>query len=395
MNLFSLPDLREKDFSAHNEESRALWSAFQNRTHSRVPVRLNTNPRILMLDPTYNARKVQYRDYMTDPEIMAQAVLEHQYMLRFMLPGDHEKGLPDRWNLWLDFENIYDAAWFGCPVWYREDQVPDTEPILNDDNKRMLFDRGVPDPFKGEWAERALQFVEYYRAKCARGWNYLDRPVTPPDSARFEGSDGVFTVAANLRGATELCMDLLTDPEYARELLDFISTALIARMKAWREYLGRPEKQDGFWTADDSIQLLSLEQYKEFVLPLHRRFYETFATENDRWMHLCGNAQRHFLTIHKELGVTAFDTGFPVDFAQFRHELGPEVLIAGGPRVPFFLEDDPGPIIAETRRILESGILQGGRVIMQEGNNLPPFARLPVCEAFYETVKEFGRLNVL
>ncbi|HPO14949.1 MAG TPA: uroporphyrinogen decarboxylase family protein [Candidatus Hydrogenedentes bacterium] len=392
MALFSLPDLREKDFTAHNEESHALWRAFQEKTHSRVPMRLNTNPRILMLDPKYNTRGVRYQDYITDPELMAQAVLEHQYFLRFILPGDHEKGLPERWNLWLDFENLYDAAWFGCPVWYRENQVPDAEPILNDDNKRMLFDRGVPDPFKGEWAERAVQFVDYYRAKCAGGWTYLERPVAPPDNARFEGCDGVFTVAASLRGATELCMDLLTDPGYVHELLDFISTALIARMTAWREYLGRPVRQDAFVMADDSIQLLSLEQYKEFVLPLHRRFYDAFATEKDRWMHLCGNAQRHFPTIYKELGVTAFDTGFPVDFEQFRRALGPDVLIAGGPRVSFFLEEDPTPLVTETKRILESGILEGGRVIMQEGNNLPPLARLPVCEAFYETVKEFGAL---
>ncbi len=390
MVLFSLPDLVNKDFAAHNAERRALWDAFKTRKHERVPVRFNTNPRVLMLDPKYNPRGVRYQEYMTEPETMAQAVLEHQYWQRFLLPGDHEKGLPEQWVAGIDFENIYDAAWFGCPVSYREGQVPDTEPLLADDNKRMLFDRGVPDPFKGEWAERALRFLEYFRAKCEDGWTFLGRPVAPPEWVPFMGCDGVFTVAANLRGATELCMDMLSEPEYVHELLDFLGTALIARMKAWREYMGLPVKYDGFGAADDSIQLLSCEQYREFVLPVHRRFYEVFATATDRGMHLCGNAQRHFLTIHEELGVTAFDTGFPVDFARFRRELGSDVLIHGGPRVPFFLEENPGPVVAETRRILDSGILEGGRVVMQEGNNLPPCARLHVCEAFYETVKQYG-----
>jgi hypothetical protein len=43
------------------------------------------------------------------------------------------------------------------------------------------------------------------------------------------------------------------------------------------------------------------------------------------------------------------------------------------------------------RRILESGIMEGGRFILQEGNNLPPCVPLENLEAVYATCQEFGR----
>ncbi len=391
--LFALADKTGEDFSAHNESSGELWQAFEKREHKRPPVRFNTNPRILLLDPAYNTRGITFESYMLDPEVMAQVQLEWQYWVRFYLPGDHTKGLPDSWLVYVDFQNFYDAAWFGCPVVYRADQVPDTVPILSDFNKRMLFDKGVPDPFAGEWAERALRYVDFFKGKQDKGWTFLGRPVVFGGHVSFLSADGVFTVAASLRGATELCTDLLADPEYVRELLVFITESLVKRSKAWRKFLNMPDREDGFWAADDAIELISLEAYEEFVLPRHVEYYGALATEKDRGMHLCGDAQRHFGRIRERLGVSQFDTGFPVDFGELRRTLGTEVLVCGGPRVPLFLEEDSRSIADETRRILASGILEGGRFILQEGNNLAPRSRLENCETVCRIAKETRLLS--
>ena len=390
--LFDLPDRLGEDFAAHNADSKALWDAFGARKNGRVPVRFNCNPRILMLDPRYNARGILYDAYMTDPEIMSQAILEWQYFMRFLLPGDQERGLPAEWFMGIDFENSYDAMWFGCPVHFRKGQVPDTTPILTDDNKRMLFDRGLPDPFAGEWAERALHFLEVYETKRERGWHFLGVPVGRASIVPFTACDGVFTIAANLRGATALFLDLLTDPGYVEELLEYVLPAVTARMVAWREMLELPVRADGFVSADDSIEGLSESQYAEHVLPFHRHFYDTFGTSKDRGIHLCGNAQHHFKHLHDTLDIVNFDTGFPIDFGAFRRDLGPDVLISGGPPVPFFLRDDPEAMAREVERILGSGILEGGRFILQEANNLPPRASLTMCAVVHDTGKRLGRV---
>jgi len=387
---FDLSDRLGEDFTAHNEMSRALHTAFAGNSHPRVPVRLNTNPRMLMLDPAYNRKGLSYKDYMTDPDVMGQCILEWLYWTRFLLPGDQEKGLPDAWQVHVDFQNFYDAAWLGGEVVFEDDQIPYAKPLLNDDNKRMLFDRGIPDPFEGEWASRGLRFSEYFEKKSAQDWAFLGRPVEPARIVSFMATDGPFTTAATLRGATDLCMDMLLDPGYVHELLEYLTDALIARMKAWRAFLGWPTEAPEWMTADDSVEMLSVEQYREFVLPRHRRLYEAICPNGTRGVHLCGNAQRLFPVLRQELNVTSFDTGFPVDFALFRKEMGPDVLISGGPRAPLFVEADPASLLRETERILQSGILEGGRFILQEGNNLPPRAPLGHCEAFYKLAVEQG-----
>lgn len=386
--FFTLPDRTGEDFSAHNEMARALYAAFAENTHERCPVRLNTNPRMLMQDPAYHKQAPTYREYMTDPEVMGQCVLEWLYWMRFLLPGDHEKGLPEFWEVHIDFQNFYDGVSLGGEAVFHEGQIPYAAPLLNEDNKRMLFDRGLPDPFAGEWADRVLKFFDHFSRKSEQGWTFLGRPVKPLTITPFMGTDGPFTAAAALRGPTGICMDLLLDPDYAHELLDYITDALIARMKAWRSRFGHPDTLPEWGTADDSVEMLSVEQYREFVLPRHRRLFDAFCPDGKRGIHLCGNAQRLFPVIREELNVTAFDTGFPVDFGLFRREMGKEVLLSGGPRAPLFVEKEVEPLLRETERILKSGILEGGRFILEEGNNLPPRAPLSHCEAFYRRAIE-------
>ena len=125
---------------------------------------------------------------------------------------------------------------------------------------------------------------------------------------------------------------------------------------------------------------------------MHQTLYDEFGTEKGRGIHLCGNAQRHFVTIRDELAIGMFDTGFPIDFTALRGDLGPDVLVSGGPHISMFLRDDPDAIAKEVERILNSGITEGGRFILHEANNLPPKAHLGVCETFYETGKRLGRL---
>jgi len=60
-------------------------------------------------------------------------------------------------------------------------------------------------------------------------------PVLPPVSIPGEGSDGPLDVAYKLRGAAELCMDMLDDEKYYHDLMSFITDCVITRMKAIRE----------------------------------------------------------------------------------------------------------------------------------------------------------------
>lgn len=65
------------------------------------------------------------------------------------------------------------------------------------------------------------------------------------------------------------------------------------------------------------------------------------------------------------------------------------MTLQGGPSAPFLHDGSPDEIRAETYRILHSGVGEGGRFILREGNNLVPGTPPANLAAFYETARQF------
>jgi len=399
---FHLPII---DFERHNEEAKRVWEAYHAGRPYRAPVMISANSRICLLNPALNEEGIGYREYIDDPDLMALVQMKTQHYIRHNLLQDAEMGLPEAgWSLTVDFQNCYDALWFGAEIEFRDGQVPDTKPLLSDcdpphpdplppsggrGRKRVLFDRGIPDPFAGEWMERNWRYYEHWKANLSR-YEFAGRPAVSATPSGL-GCDGVFTVAANLRGATQLCLDIYEDPDYVRELLDYVNEALIARIKAYREALGQEMKPQCGGFADDCIELLSTDTYRELVLPYHKRYLSELFGEGPHSVHLCGNVERHMPIIRDELNVRTWDAGFPLDYGAIRKALGPDFQIQTGPRVSTLLNGSVDDVDAECKRILESGIMEGGRFILHEANNLSPRTPVENVAAMYEAAARYGR----
>jgi len=102
-----------------------------------------------------------------------------------------------------------------------------------------------------------------------------------------------------------------------------------------------------------------------------------------------GEATRHFKTLRDEINAREFETGFPVDFGKLRQELGPDVLIHGGPNIMLLLNGRPEAVREKTWRILNSGIMQGERFVLREGNNLAPRTPFANLDAMYQEARQF------
>ncbi|MDR1280683.1 MAG: hypothetical protein LBK99_07655 [Opitutaceae bacterium] len=377
------------DFARHNDEIRPLWAALEaGGTPARIPVILGTNTRYFMFNPSANPGRLDFRAYSENPDIMYDTQLRFQRWSRFNLLQDRELGLPDdHWLITPDFQNYIEAAWFGCRIHYIADQVPDTRPDFADAPERVM-EHGLPDPFGGLMS-RVLEYHEHFQARATLD-TFLGRPVkiaTP-----FPGTDGPMTVACNLFGPDFVCESLLDDPERLRRLLDFITTATIRRCAAWRKRTGIPVPcNNGFGFADDSIAMISTAAWRDHILPHHRRLCDALSSPaSPRAIHLCGDATRHFPSLQRELNIQSFDTGFPVDFGALRRALGRQAIIQGGPPVQFLLQATPEAVRGAVRDILQSGILDGGRFVLREGNNLAPGTPLENTEALYHAGREFG-----
>jgi hypothetical protein len=383
--------MTQPDFTEHNEEVRRVWQAYRAGTPVRVPVIVDADTRYFVLHGELNpGERMSFEDYSEDAVTMMDFQLRaHEYRVLNLNPRcDYEAGLPARFSVTVDMQRYFDAGFFGAEVEYRAGQIPDTIPPLAGDRKSWLFDRGQPDPLTGGVFARAHQMHEVMAERIAKGFTFRDREVV------FEpfglGTDGPLTVATNLRG-TELYTDLITDPDYVHALLEFIVEGTIARIQAHRRFFGLPEKSPTWGYADDSVQLISTAMVREFIIPAHRKLIRALTDAERISIHLCGNSTRHFKTLRDELGCYSFDTGFPVDFAWLRQELGPDVEILGGPRVTLLRDGAPDQVEAEVQRILSSGIMEGGRFILREANDLAPGTPLSNLEAMYAAGRRYGR----
>ena len=376
------------DFETHNAEVKEIWAAYNAGAPTRTPTIVGMNTRFFMLDPVAGAGSPNFQSYMEDPDVMFDAQLAFARWSRFNVLQDAELGLPaEHWVVTPDFQNTYEAAWFGCKLEYRAHQVPDTRPSFTDCPERVM-ENGYPDPFSGNLA-KGWEYYQHFQERAANE-EFLGRPIKASMPGFGYGSDGVMTVACNLFGPVFVCTAMATEPERLHRLFDFITEANITRVTAWRSREGLPPQRDGFFYADDSIALISTRMYREHILPYHRRTFDALGTGEGRGIHLCGDATRHMRTIQEELNVGSFDTGFPVDFGWLREQLGPLTRINGGPHVQLLLSGKPQEVYDEAARILNTGILEGGLFTLREGNNLAPCTPLDNTEAMYKAGREHG-----
>ncbi len=382
--------LQPSDYDEHNARVKQVWDAYHSGKPTRVPVILGVNPRTILLNSALNTEGITFQQYSEDADTMAHVQMRSQHYIRHNLMQDAEMGLPERgWAISVDLQNYYEAAWFGAPVEYRPGQVPDTSPILSDDRKRMLFDQGMPDPFTGGVMARAWPLYEQLKANMAN-YTYAGLPVVHVGPPSGFSTDGPMTVACSLRGATEFCLDFYEDPDYVRELLGYITEATVQRIRAYRKALGHDPRPQNWGFADDSIELLSVDMYVEFVLPFHKRLLQELAGAGPHSIHLCGNVGRLIPTVARELNLNAWDAGFPLDYGAVREALGPNVQINTGPKVSTLLHGTPESVQWECRMILESGITNGGRFLLRDANNLSPCTPVENVAAMYESARKYG-----
>ena len=379
-----------------NAEKKAVWDAYQKRQPTRVPLRWNVNPRVILLDPALNPEGFTFERYFRDPQVLmtVQARFQEYRATTLSRTCDLAGDLPATWNFGVDNQNTYDGAYFGAEVVFEAGNCPSNLPNMTEGDVDGFLARDFSRPLENTWIRERLAFHAEL-GKAAKDFTYAGRKgrVAPLGM----GFDGPVTIGAVLMGA-DIFMLLGDDPEKAVRFMQKMMEAVLMRNQALAGLSGTPwQKGASGSLADDSIQLVSNEMYAEWILPLHEWWFSatsaTTPASQKRGMHLCGDVSRHLPLIHAKLGVSSFDTGFPIDHGALRQALGPDVEISGGPPVSLLQFGSPEQCYASARDILRSGIKEGGRFILQEGNNLPPACPPANLRAVYAACLEFGRYD--
>ncbi|MCZ7646147.1 MAG: uroporphyrinogen decarboxylase family protein [Planctomycetota bacterium] len=246
-----------------------------------------------------------------------------------------------------------EAADCGAPVKFFSDQPPaldETRALLAD--KTKLKGLRVPDPSTGPRMHNRLQALELYRRKVGRdklieGW--IEGPIAQ---------------AADLRGINAVMLDFYDDPDFIRELFEFVLELEIRFAKAQVE-----AGADMIGIGDAAASLVGPRIYEEFVWPCEKRMVDGLKALGTRVrLHVCG-ATRPLLKRFGELGCDVVDLDSQAPLSDGRLHMGDDQVLLGNiDPVRVLCNGDPDSIY---EAVAECHQAAGPRFIVSAGCEVP------------------------
>lgn len=219
--------------------------------------------------------------------------LDHKYLVEANIKCNEYFGI-DMLNTMSDaFRETYD---FGAQIEFPYDNLPVcTRHFINgpaDLKKMKLF-----DPLNSTRMLDRIKAVELYKKETGNRYSIL---------GWVEGS---FAEAADLRGVSEIMMDLYDEPEFVKELMSICCEEGILcakeQIKAGADFIG---------VGDAAASLVSPAIYREFVLPFEQKLFKEIHDAGAKVkLHICGNIN-HLLDDIWKSGADIIDIDWMVDF---------------------------------------------------------------------------------
>lgn len=243
---------------------------------------------------------VPYRLYVSDYDVLVEAQIRTAEKFGF----DYVSCISDPTR---------EAADCGARIqWF------DNQPPAIDENNALLADKKVlvglksPDPLAGGRMYDRVQAAAVFRQRV--GGQYL-----------IEGwIEGPCAEAADLRGINRLMLDFYDDPQFVRDLFEFVLEMELrfarAQVEAGIDVMG---------VGDAAASLVGPQIYEEFVWPYEKRMVDALhAMGVGIRLHICGNINRILEGIGR-LGCDMVDLDYMVPVGKARQAMGSQPVLTG------------------------------------------------------------------
>jgi len=166
---------------------------------------------------------------------------------------------------------------------------------------------------------------------------------------------GPWTLSYNLYGTENFLMDLIAEPEKAKEFLRVFKTVSLtfaeAQIEAGADMLT--------WADHATGDMVSAAAYEEFLLPVHRECAEILRGKTNRVptiLHTCGRALDR-MPLFAQTGFDAFHFDSKNDPAEALTAVDGGILLAGCVNnVRVLLNGTAGDVKKQTREIMDAGV---------------------------------------
>lgn len=243
---------------------------------------------------------VPYGDYARNGELLAEAQLRVAETFGF----DYVSAISDP---------AREAADCGAVIEWFEDQPPavnERQALLQ--HPEDLLRLSVPDPLGGGRMHDRVKAISLLRERAGR-----DRIV--------EGwVEGPIAEAADLRGINRIMMDFFEQPQFVRDLFDFVIEMELSFARAQKD-----AGADLMGLGDAAASLVGPQLYEEFVWPAEKRLVDGLhAMGLQVRLHICGDT-RAILDGMGRLGCEIVDLDYASPVAEGRAAMGPEQVLLG------------------------------------------------------------------
>jgi uroporphyrinogen-III decarboxylase len=373
------------DYSTTDMElnRRRLQCAYQFSYFDRVPVLLGIEARYLLRE-----RGITFAEYFSDPKTQLIHQIEN---IKWRV-----ENIPDDWfnepkvTVSPDFQNVTNSSGCGCEIFWQENETPQSAPFLLtlDD----MAHHELPDWRNTLWGKRLDWY--YQMGEIAKDIEVrLSGERIPIEVNVGINGDSPFMAAVDMVGSNFYAW-LHEAPEDCKQLLKKITDRYIEVETEYRKVSGKP-LNDGIGYSDDSAQVISLDMYREFCVPVAKRLYDTFGCDrhDGRLMHLCGRNVHLHDALLNDLQITMLSGYGSENKPEEMTTLAGRVLLHGNVSPMTLYQGTPHDVEDETMHILEVLAPYGG-VILGDGYNVAPETAISNLEAVKRTSEKYGEPKV-
>lgn len=265
------------------------------------------------------------------------------------------------------YREAYD---WGAAVSFPDDGLPEAHaPLLADPDD---LDRlKTPDPATGRRMSDRLEAVRRFRERAGgevpiMGW-----------------VEGALAEAADLRGMTNLLVDVYERPEWVETLLERCAQVAIAfaraQIAAGADIIG---------LGDAVASQVSPRMYQQFALPYEQRI---FAAVHELGglarLHICGDTT-HLLPLMAQSGADIIDVDWMVDMGAAARTFGQTAVCGNFDPLAVMLRGTPDEVYRATIHCMEQG---GARSFSAAGCEIPDGTPLANLRAQAQALADFGK----
>jgi MtaA/CmuA family methyltransferase len=268
---------------------------------------------------------IPYIDYTRDPKVLAECQLS---MVRdfgvdcVLMCSDPAREV-------IDIAGESSVKWFA-----------DQGPAIDEDraalsDKARLKEFAVPDPHREGRMHDRIRSIEICLQELGGevsivGW-----------------VEGPLALAQELRGLNRIMTDMLDDPGFVRDLMDFTSEVAIVYAAAQIE-----AGADTIGMSDAAASMIGPHHYRDLVLPWQRHILQSVRGSHPEVIlrqHMCGNVGP-LVPQMATLPTDIYELDFPTDLAAARTALGPDRVVLGNvSTITDLLEGTPPRVEAAAR----------------------------------------------